>query len=100
MGTRLELHSELQEFLLDTYYQPPSNIQVVYPCIIYNKTRKSKMLANDGIYLTKQGYQITVIEKNPDSPVADAIEEHFQYCTIDQYFAMDNLNHTVLTLYY
>jgi hypothetical protein len=48
----------------------------------------------------KQGYQITVIAKDPEFPVADAIEEHFQYCTIDQYFAMDNLNHITLTLYY
>lgn len=100
MGTRLDLHSELQEFLQDVYFQPPSNIKMVYPCIVYNKTGKNRHFAADVIYLSQQGYQITVIDPNPESPVADAIEEHFQHCSIDRYYTVDNLNHTTLSLYY
>lgn len=100
MATRIELHAELVKFLPNVYFQPPSNITISYPCIIYTKTIQSRQFANDGIYLNKQRYQITVIDKNPDSTVADDIEEYFQYCAIDQYFTMDNLNHTTLTLYY
>ena len=100
MASRLELHDELLKFMPMVYFQPPSNISLVYPCIIYNKTIKNRQFANDGIYLNKQSYQVTVIAKDPEFPVADAMEEHFQYCTIDQYLAMDNLNHTTLTLYY
>lgn len=100
MGTRIDLHKELQEFYLDVYFQPPSNIKLTYPCIIYSKSESNKQFGNNGIYLKKQGYKLMVIEKNPDSPVADSIENRFQYCSIDQYYTVDNLNHTTLQLFY
>jgi hypothetical protein len=100
MASRLELHNELLKFLPKVYFQPPSNITMTYPCIIYSKSGKNQTLANDGIYLSKQGYQIMVIDKNPDSIVADNIESRFQYCTVNQYYTVDNLYHTTLTLYY
>jgi hypothetical protein len=52
------------------------------------------------MYLSKQGYQIMLIEKNPDSAVADGIELHFDNCAINQYYTVDNLYHTTLNLYY
>lgn len=100
MPSRLELHSELLTFLPNVYFQPPSNIQMKYPCIVYNKTPKNKLTANNGVYSSTQGYQVMIIENNPDSDVADRIESHFQYCAITQYYAVDNLNHTTITLYY
>jgi len=100
MGNRLELHDELLTFIPNVYYQPPSNIQIKYPCIVYNKTGKSKRFGNDRIYLSKQGYQLMVIEHDPDSDVADRLETHFQYCGINQHYVVDNLNHTTLNLYY
>lgn len=100
MASRLELHNELLTFLPNVYFQPPSNMQMVYPCIVYNKTDKSKSLANDGIYLSKQGYKVTVVDRNPDSVIADDVEKHFQHCSVDQYYTVDNLNHVTLSLYY
>lgn len=100
MASRLELHSELLKFLPNVYFQPPSNIQMIYPCIVYNKTGRNRHFGNDVIYLSQQGYQITVIDRDPDSEVADKIEEHFDHGVITQYFTVDNLNHTLLNLYY
>ena len=100
MGSRLELHSELLTFYPNVYFQPPSNIQMVYPCIVYNKKGKYTQLANNKQYLSSQEYQIMVIEKNPDSVVADDIERHFEFCKIQQYYTTDNLNHTTLNLNY
>lgn len=100
MANRLELHTELLTFHPNVYFQPPSTIQMTYPCIVYNKTGKDKKFGNNGVYLSKQEYNLMVIEKDPDSVVADNIEKHFQYCAIDQYYTVDNLNHTTLTLYY
>lgn len=97
---RLSLHAELLKFTQNAYFQPPSNIQMKYPCIVYNKTGKDKKFSNDGIYLAKQEYQLMLIEINPDSKVADDIEKHFAYCGIQQYYTADNLNHTTLNLYY
>lgn len=100
MGDRLELHNELLSFYPNVYFQPPSNIKMIYPCIVYNKTGRSRHFADDVIYLSQQEYQIMVIETNPDSAVADAIELHFQHCAINQYYTVDNLYHTTLNLYY
>jgi hypothetical protein len=100
MGDRLNLHNELLTFLSNVYFQPPSNIQMKYPCIVYNKTGRMRHFADDVIYLSQQEYQIMVIESNPDSDVADRIESHFQHCGINQYYTADNLNHTTLSLYY
>jgi len=100
MGHRLDLQAELAVYIPQVYYQPPANIQMVYPCIVYNKTGKIHKFGNDRIYMWTQEYQITVIEKNPDSGIADNMEAHFQYCKIEQNFSSDNLNHTTLKLYY
>lgn len=100
MPSRLELNAELKQFLPNVYFQPPSTIQMTYPCIVYNKTSRMRHFANDVIYLSQQEYQIMLIEKNPDSTVADSIEKHFPSCGINQYYTVDNLYHTTLNLYY
>lgn len=102
MGTsnRLKLHNELLEFSDNVYFQPPSNIKLKYPCIIYNKTPSIKEYGNDHQYIKTQGYQITVADADPDSLIADNLEERFMYCAISQYFVNDNLNHVTLNLYY
>lgn len=100
MGSRLELHSELLGFSQNVYFQPPANIQLQYPCIIYEKTGKHREHANDETYLSTQEYSLILIEHDPDSLVADNIEKHFQFARIEQYYRVDNLNHTKLNLYY
>lgn len=100
MASRLDLHAKLLTFLPNVYFQPPSNITMIYPCIVYSKSGKARQFSNNLLYFSMQEYQITVIDKNPDSAVADSIENYFQYCTIDQHFTVDNLNHTTLSLYY
>lgn len=100
MGTRLELHAELLKFLPNAYFQPPSNLQMKYPCIVYAKSMDDKLHGNNGIYLRTKGYRLTLIETNPDSVVAETIEEHFDYATIGQHFVVDSLHHTTINLYY
>lgn len=100
MGSRLELHDQLLLFAPNVYFQPPPSSQMFYPCITYNKNDKSSDRANDHLYLSKQGYQLTVIDRDPDSTIADLVNEHFQYCAITQYYVVDNLYHVTLTLFY
>lgn len=97
---RVELHNKLLEFLPNVYFQPPSDIRMVYPCIVYSKTEKEVEYANDILYKEAQEYQITVIDADPDSPVADLILRSFQYASPGQFFVMDNLNQTTIKLYF
>lgn len=100
MASRLDLHNELLPICPNAYFQPPSSITMQYPCIVYNKSDKMRLYGSNGIHHSKQEYKVTVIDKNPDSDIANQVEKHFQYCVIDQYYTIDNLNHTALTLYY
>lgn len=100
MPSRLDLHNELIKFIPSVYFQPPADLQMTYPCIVYRKTNKMRHFGNNIIYLSQQMYKITLIEKNPDSAIADNIESHFQHCVIDDRYPVDNLNHTFISLYY
>lgn len=100
MSNRLKLHGELVTFSNNVYFQPPSNISLTYPCIIYQKNGKQGRYADDDLYSNIQRYNLTVIDKDPDSVIADNIEKHFGYCKITDNFTTDNLNHTSLSLYY
>ena len=100
MDKRIELHNKLLTISQNVYFQPPSNVRLVFPCIIYHKSSPEVKMANNNIYNKTQEYQLTIIDQNPDSDTADRILGTFPYCTIGSYSIVDNLNHTTLNLYY
>ena len=101
MASRLGLQSKLEELLgsRNVYYQPPENLKMNYPAIVYSKTRPDVKRANDQIYLQKNRYEIIVISKSPDNPVIDKLIG-LPYCSYDRNYVSDNLHHDVFTLYY
>ena len=99
---RLKLQQELETFLnsRNVYFQPPESMKINYPCILYFKTRMPVNYANESVYKNKQCYSVTVVDKDPDSMIAEDMMKSFPYCSIESYYRSDNLNHTKLTLYY
>lgn len=100
MDKRIELHYKLLTLLNNVYFQPPSNVRLAYPCIVYHKRPPEVKMANNSSYNKTQEYQITVIDQNPDSDTAERILGLFPYCTIESYSIIGNLNHTYLKLHY
>jgi hypothetical protein len=100
VGSRLDLHTELLTFCPNVYFQPPSNIAMKYPCIVYAKNTKINLYGSDVVHFSKQEYRVTVIDSNPDSGISDQIEETLKYCSEYQRLTINNLNHTILSLYY
>lgn len=102
MERRLNLHEELRAILgtLNVYFQPPASVQMKYPCIRYSKATPNIKRANDKIYTNTDRYEVTVIDSDPDSEIPDKILNHFPMCSWDRAYTANNLNHTVLTLYY
>ena len=100
MASRLKLHEEFCEILgtRNVYFQPPSSMK--YPCIKYSISDKDKINANNRLYRSMNQYTVIVIDKDPDSEIPDKILNHFPMCSFDRFYTADNLNHTVLTLYY
>ena len=101
MAIRTELHTLLVELLgnENAYFQPPSNIQLKYPCIIYNRSYIDPKFADNIVYGTKKRYSVTVIDQDPDSPIPDKIGS-LPLCRFDRHFVADNLNHDVFNIYF
>ena len=101
MAGRLELQTLLETILgsRNVYYQPPSSIQMKYPAIVYSRSDIKSVMADDTVYITENAYDITVIDKNPDSKVVAQIAK-LPRCRYDRHFVSDNLNHDVFTIIY
>jgi hypothetical protein len=99
MASRLDLQSLLEEITDDVYFQPPTNIQLSYPCIIYVRDGSDTKHADNRKYRRTKRYQVTVIDRNPDTDLSDKVEE-LPLCTFDRFFVADKLNHYVFTLYF
>ena len=81
------------------YFQPPENLKITYPCIIYERSSGRTNFADNKPYRFGKLYSITVIDSNPDSPIPDKISE-LPCCTFDRHYVADNLNHDVFEIYF
>lgn len=102
MASRLELHEELCDILgsRNAYFQPPASIKLNYPCVVYSISSVNKQNANDKMYKSMNEYKVVVIDSDPDSEIPNKIIAHFPMCRFDRPYTSDNLNHSVLSLYY
>ena len=69
-----------------------------YPAIVYSLKNIEKNFANNLSYIVTDGYEVILIDKNPDSIYIKKILE-LPYCGFDRYYTSDNLNHFVFTIY-
>lgn len=106
MNRRLELHGILTDILGTTgkettrvYFQPPSNIKMQYPCIVYSRLLMSTKYADDGSYNNRTCYSVIVIDPNPDSEIPGKIGA-LPLCQFDRHYTADNLNHDVYNIFY
>jgi hypothetical protein len=101
MGERLDLQEILVDLLgsKNVYFQPPSNLEMIYPCIVYNRDYASTAFASNLPYMNKKRYQVTVIDRDPDSDIPDKVAK-LPLCTFDRFFTADNLNHDIFKLFF
>ena len=105
MGQRLELHDILKALMSSdpaeqhVYFQPPSNVQMKYPCIVYQRDDVDIEYANNNPYRHCKRYQVTVIDLDPDSVIPDKVAA-LPSARFSTHFVADNLYHDVLTLYF
>lgn len=101
MAQRLELQQALIDLLGSTnvYFQPPTNIVMKYPCIVYHRGTGQTRFADDKPYKYAKSYVITVIDRDPDSPIPDKVAK-LPTCVHDRFFTADDLNHDVFRLFW
>ena len=99
MASRLQLQTLLEGVTGNVYFQPPPNLEMRYPCIVYQRDNSWSEYADNQQYAHTKRYQVTVIDRNPDSELPDIVEK-LPFCSFDRFFASDSLNHYVFTLFF
>lgn len=101
MHSRIDLQKFLEEMLgsRNVYFQPPASVQMNYPAIVYSLSQIRNRNANNQVYSQTTHYMVTVIDKNPDSPIVQKLSQ-FPTAYFDRQYKADNLNHFVFNLYF
>lgn len=99
MEKRLQLQILLEAITPRVYFQPPANVQMAYPCIVYARDNANERYANNDKYSRTKRYQVTVIDRNPDSDIPDKVAA-LPLCSTSTAFVVDNLHHDVFSLYF
>lgn len=98
---RVELQTLLENILgsRNVYFQPPESFKIKYPCIIYSLSNMDKTFADNSSYQNKKSYQLTVVDKNPDSTIPSKVSD-LPFCSFNRFYTSDGLNHFVFTIYF
>jgi hypothetical protein len=101
MAPRLEFQTLLEGVLGTSYvyFQPPSNVTMQYDCIVYSLDKPKTEYAGNKPYSYTKRYQVTVISRNPDTPIPDKVAM-LPTSIFSRYFAANNLHHYVFTIYF
>jgi len=99
MAPRLQLHELLQSFVDNVYFQPPVNISLEYPCIIYKRDYAETEFADNVPYNHVIRYMVTAIYRDPDSDIPGKIAG-LPMSLFTRFFTVDNLNHDVYRVFF
>jgi hypothetical protein len=83
----------------NVYFQPPTNVVMRYPAIVYNRDYQSVFFADNRPYHRRLRYQVTVIDPDPDSLIPDRVAE-LPLTTLVRHFTLDQLNHDIYDVYF
>jgi len=99
--------SELQEILQSilgndgkAYFQPPENLKLKYPCIVFERTNALITYADNNPYQVTKRYTVTLITKSADNDKYLDQLLQLPMCTFDRQFITDNLVHDVFNIYF
>lgn len=96
---RSQLHEILKGITSNVYFQPPTNVQLEYPCIIYTRDFADTKFADDAPYNHTRRYMITIIDQNPDSNIPSQVAD-LPMCLFNRFYTADDLNHDVYVVYF
>lgn len=100
MAPRQQLQTLLEALGTENvYFQPPPSLKMVYPAIVYKRDRIHIDHANNKPYRHMKRYQVTVIDRDPDSDIPDMVAT-LPTCSFDRSFTADGLNHSAFNLYF
>jgi len=101
MGRRLELHELFVDILgtRQVYFQPPANVQMKYPCIVYELDSTDTQFADNKPYRIDRRYTATLMDTDPDGDVVEKLI-NLPKCVLSRTFKLENLNHFAFTIFF
>lgn len=99
MAPRLQFDDILRAICPNTYFQPPANVQMVYPAIVYRRDPADTKHANNKPYSVTKQYEVTLITRDPDDIIWGSLAA-LPTARHDRFFPADGLNHDVFNIYY
>lgn len=106
MADRLDLHNKFIEILgtqgeqeSRVYFESPESVKMKYPAIRYQRQPIDNIYGSDGVYRQSQGYQVIVIDEDPEGVIAKKVSK-LPTCRATSHYTSDNLHHDVFTLYH
>ena len=103
MRTWSQLQEVLQEIMGPNnrvYYQPPENIKLTYPCIVYERSNALTTYADNNPYRKTKRYAVTLMSRTADNDqYVDKLLD-LPMCTFDREFKTDGIVHSVFNIYF
>lgn len=101
MAPRVELQRKLEAIIgsKNVYFQPPDDTKLQYPCIIYNLDGSNSDYANNINYRVKKYYQVTYVDRRPDSTIVDELIT-YPYSSLNTTMRVEGLNHYIFRIYH
>lgn len=99
MVLRAPLQEVLESICEHVYFQPPANVQMEYPAIVYERDRGDTQYAGNLPYRHTKEYQVTLITRDPDDPRYDLLAA-LPMSQHERFYVADNLNHDVFTIFF
>lgn len=98
---RLEFSAILREVLgsANVYFQPPEDLKMKYPCLVYEMEDIHIQPADNGPYSMHDRYQVTFMHHEPDSPVIRKLMV-LPHSSFSRHFATSGLNHDVFVIHH
>lgn len=95
---RLKLQSDFEAIVPNVYFDPPENMMLTYPAIVYKRRTIDIRHASDGNYIQSPSYEVTVIDPDPRGFIAAEVAK-LPMCAHNRFFKSENLNHDVFIIY-
>lgn len=80
------------------YFQPPENLKIGYPAVVFHLSKIKIDRASDVPYKDAKEYSVNLITKDPEPDVIDEILK-IPYSSLDTTYISDGMNHFVFTVY-
>lgn len=84
---------------VSVYFQPGPDASMDFPCIVYERDDTYVEHADNSPYMWCLRYQVTYIDRKPDSDVIDKLVA-LPLCAFQRHFATSGLNHDVFVIYH